>query len=186
MSVTVRTVGFGVLVGRSNQGKLAARLGLEDAFAEASGLPDGARQVVLLVEPPADAPLRGTDDDDLAALFEQLKDVVQQTQDAVEHFQSVETDGATMAVLLPADAALGRANASLAGALTDGLMSFFRTIAIELLKDAISVNVVFYDSLDDEDAAAVGALLDAYRNAPSITGQETYTGRGPNLGKVKP
>ncbi|MBM9464396.1 hypothetical protein JL108_13125 [Aeromicrobium sp. YIM 150415] len=186
MSAAVRDVGFGVLVGPSNRGELAARLGLEDAFAGASWLPEGARQVVLLVESPADEPLVGTDEDDLAALFEHLKDVVHQVQETVGHFRSVGTEGATIAVLLPADAALGRANASLAGALTDGLMSFFRTIAIELRKEDISVNVVFYDSLDEEDAAVVGALLGAYRNALAITGQETYTGRGPNLGKVKP
>lgn len=168
---------------------LATLLGLEaGALANTADI-DARLQTVILVRTPALQPFSTTDDHDLEsveATFVTFVHALQRATRAVRERHEGESHH-SIAVLVPSGAALGAPNSVLPSLLVGAVLSFTRTIAIELKKDAITVNTVLYSDLTDSaEAHTISTLLETYRTAATLTGQETYTSSGPNLGRIKP
>jgi NAD(P)-dependent dehydrogenase (short-subunit alcohol dehydrogenase family) len=83
-------------------------------------------------------------------------------------------------------AASGYAGAS---AVTNGVLSMARTLAIELARDSVTVNVLAIDTVVGTElrgalAAQLSALLGP--GGQHITGQEIYLTAGSDLGRLRP
>ncbi|MGB3481084.1 MAG: hypothetical protein WBB07_02550 [Mycobacterium sp.] len=100
------------------------------------------------------------------------------------HWPSVVEHAGRIVVLAPALAALGDADKPLDAAVTGGLISLVRSLAIELERHGATANTILFDTAPDEPSVQVliTAVLD--EQARSITGQEIYAGAG--LGKLRP
>ena len=169
---------------------LANRLGLEaGSLATVADIDAARQQTVILVRPPAPQPFSSTTDHDLEAVeatFVAFVHALQRATIAVRENRESESHH-SIAILIPSDAALGTRDAVLPSMLVGAVLSFTRTMAIELKKDAITANSVLYGNLDDDaEASTISTLLETYRAATTLTGQETYTSSGPNLGRIKP
>lgn len=177
-----------VALGDNDLSGLAARLGLESEALADTAECVARQQTAILVRPPAAKPFSSTSDHDLQsveALFFALVHVLQRI--TLDVRDGREDAHHSVAILVPSDVALGTRNAVLPALLTGAVLSFVRTIAIELKKDAITVNTILYGDLDDQaEASSICSLLETYRVATTLTGQETYTASGPNLGRIKP
>lgn len=105
-------------------------------------------------------------------------------QAAQHHWPSVVEHAGRIIVLAPALAALGDADRPLDAAVTGGLLSLVRSLAIELERHGATANTILFDETPEEPAVRVmiTALLD--EQARSITGQEIYAGA--SLGKLRP
>ena len=168
---------------------LASRLGLEaGSLANVADI-DARHQTVILVRPPAPQTFSSTTDHDLEAVeatFVAFVHALQRATIAVRENRESESHH-SIAILIPSDAALGTRDAVLPSMLVGAVLSFTRTMAIELKKDAITANSVLYGNLDDDaEASTISTLLETFRTATTLTGQETYTFSGPNLGRIKP
>lgn len=143
-------------------------------------------QICLRIVPPAAQPFEDCDDDRLGDLEGLLVDVVHAVQGAREVL-TASSNGRSIVVLLPADVHLGEPGDVLAGALCGAVTSFCRTAAIELRKDALSVNVVFHGAGSEAEVSATNALLDTlFVGGVTLTGQEIYAApEGPNLGRIR-
>ena len=146
-------------------------------------------------EPPADAlelvypghaaPQALVSDGAQAAVVQPLMTAfatVQQHWAAITAAQS----GGRVVVLAPASAALGDPDRPLDAAVVGGLISFVRSVAIELQRHGGTANIVFFDRLPDEPAvqAMVATLL--ADTTSSVTGQEIYLAGGSSLGRLHP
>ena len=84
----------------------------------------------------------------------------------------------------PLMAATGCAAAS---AVTNGVLSMARTLAIELARDAVTVNVIALDAADPAVPALTGVLAGLLGpGGEAVTGQETYLTAGTDLGRLRP
>jgi hypothetical protein len=62
-----------------------------------------------------------------------------------------------------------------------------RTLAIELARDAVTVNVVALDAADPAVPALAGVLAGLLGpGGEAVTGQETYLTAGTDLGRLRP
>ncbi|EME56241.1 hypothetical protein G352_22171 [Rhodococcus ruber BKS 20-38] len=175
-----------ITVGDETPSTLTAQLGLDTSTVAGASDLGATRQVVILIPPAAPTPFSSTTDDDLSAVDRTFVTVVHTLQHATRTFREQGDPVRSIVILLPAKAALGERNCVLPSMLAGAVLSFARTIAIELKKDAITVNTVLYGGLDDAEVCTIHALLETYRTATTLTGQETYTASGPNLGRIKP
>jgi NAD(P)-dependent dehydrogenase (short-subunit alcohol dehydrogenase family) len=74
-----------------------------------------------------------------------------------------------------------------ASAVTNGVLSMARTLAIELGRDAITVNAVALDATDPAVPALSGVLAGLLGpGADAVTGQEVYLTAGTDLGRLRP
>jgi hypothetical protein len=93
-------------------------------------------------------------------------------------------------VLIPAAAAMGDPQQPRASALAGGLLSMFRTFALEFRKGGTSANALMYELANGEVAggdalaATVGALVG--QSAAHITGQEVFAWSGQDSGRLRP
>jgi hypothetical protein len=92
--------------------------------------------------------------------------------------------------LLPAAAAMGDPADSGTSALCGGMLSFVRTLALELRKLDMTVNAVFFESRDGnpEHAGELAALLQTLggQAGHAITGQAIYACAGCDAGRLHP
>lgn len=110
--------------------------------------------------------------------------LVRQLQEALPALQHP----ASLAILLPTGPTMGDRDSALASAVCGGALSMARTWAIELQRDGIGVNCLMYEIGDSGlvDSAALAVQLQALWTAPSITGQQVFTGSGTDLGRLHP
>jgi len=154
--------------------------------------------VVATVPPPA--PLQELSDihlsNDVAAALAAVLAWVQQALDTMSE------GGGRLVFLLPYAPLLGAPGCVAPSAVTNGVLSMARTLAIELARDQISVNVLAIDDnrLLDEGlhergdvgrdgvagvlATQLAALLGP--DGGEITGQEIYLTAGSDLGRLHP
>jgi NAD(P)-dependent dehydrogenase (short-subunit alcohol dehydrogenase family) len=172
-AVGVRVVGDGALAP-------ALRAALEDAGTVAPGV--AAACVVPAV--PAPAPLAAWTD---ARLATEVGDVL----DAVLADVRGELDrlrgGGRLVVVLPHTPLMAAPGLAAASAVTNGVLSMARTLAIELGRDAITVNVVALDAADPAVPALAGGLAGLLGpGGEAVTGQEIYLTAGTDLGRLRP
>ena len=150
--------------------------------------------------PPADAPAssvvvlvyRGADGDptlDTADLERAVVDPLMTAFSAVQHHWTAITEArhrGRVVILAPASAALGDPLRPLDCAVTGALISFVRSVAIELQRHGGAANAVFYDT--DPNEPAVTELIAALtaEHAAAVTGQEIYAANGTDLGRLHP
>ena len=89
-------------------------------------------------------------------------------------------------VVAPAAAALGDPDRPLDAAVVGGLISFVRSIAIELQRCGATAHILFFDETPHDPAvqAMIATLVDP--TSSSATGQEIYLAGGATLGKLLP
>ncbi|MFC9761799.1 hypothetical protein [Rhodococcus jostii] len=150
--------------------------------------------------PPADAPAssvvvlvyRGAEGDptlDTADLERAVVDPLMAAFSAVQHHWTAITEArhrGRVVVLAPASAALGDPLRPLDCAVSGALISFVRSVAIELQRHGGAANAVFYDT--DPNEPAVSELIAALtaEHAAAVTGQEIYAANGTDLGRLHP
>ncbi|MET0455747.1 MAG: hypothetical protein ABW137_28225 [Mycobacterium sp.] len=89
-------------------------------------------------------------------------------------------------VVAPASAALGDPDRPLDAAVVGGLISFVRSVAIELQRHGATAHILFFDETPDDPA--VQAMIDTLVADVSgtVTGQEIYLAGGAALGRAHP
>lgn len=138
----------------------------------------------LVPRVPDAAPLAELTDERLAA---DVGDVLAAVLAAVQHTLPALRGGGRLVVVLPHVPLMGAAGFGAAAAVAGGVLSLSRTLAIELARDAITVNVVALDAARPAEAALAGhlaALLGP--GGEAVTGQETYLTAGADLGRLRP
>ena len=114
-----------------------------------------------------------------------LTDLVIGFQTAVKRMLEHHSGG-RIVLVVPAEHALGQAGDAAAGALAGGIISMCRTLAMELKRKSIAVNVVFAD-IDGDVPAALKPQLDLLLSLDSwMTGQEIWVGAGLEMGRNRP
>lgn len=136
---------------------------------------------VLVPRVPATAPIAELTDDRLGGEVADPLDAV------LADVQAVLGDVDRIVFVLPHDPLLGVAGGTAASAVANGVLSMARTLAIELARDRVTVNVVALDpagaavvALADQLAVLTGEAGDA------VTGQEIYLTAGTDLGRLRP
>lgn len=123
------------------------------------------------------------------AVAEALTDAFEEIQRYVRANTSSKRSGHIVA-LLPAEAGMGDPRDSGASALAGGMLSMFRTLALELKKLGMTANVVLYEHVDGriagaEDVASAISMLIKQRSG-AITGQEIFAFAGQDAGRLRP
>ena len=98
--------------------------------------------------------------------------------------------GGHVLALLPSAAAIGDPLDTPTSAVTGGMLSLLRTLALELRKLDMTVNTILYDEVNGEivhmgDVVALLATLAAQAHG-AITGQEIYACNGNDAGRLHP
>jgi len=165
-TVTVR--GDGAVAGR-----------VRDALARVRPTVPGA---VLVPAVPDLRPLDDLDDECLATDVGDALDAV------LADVRAVLADPLRRLVLvLPSAPLMATAGGAAASAVTNGVLSMARTLAIELAREDVTVNVVAVDP----EACAVAALAAQLGvllgdGGDAVTGQEIYLTSGTDLGRIRP
>ncbi|MFD7011131.1 hypothetical protein [Rhodococcus jostii] len=150
--------------------------------------------------PPADAPAssvvvlvyRGAEGDptlDTADLERAVVDPLMTAFSAVQHHWAAITEArhrGRVVVLAPASAALGDPLRPLDCAVTGALISFVRSVAIEVQRHGGAANAVFYDTDPNEPAVTELIATLTAEHAAAVTGQEIYAANGTDLGRLHP
>jgi len=150
--------------------------------------------------PPADAPAssvvvlvyRGAEGDptlDTADLERAVVDPLMTAFSAVQHHWTAITEArhrGRVVILAPASAALGDPLRPLDCAVTGALISFVRSVAIEVQRHGGAANAVFYDTDPNEPAVTELIATLTAEHAAAVTGQEIYAANGPDLGRLHP
>ncbi|OLL19965.1 MULTISPECIES: hypothetical protein [unclassified Rhodococcus (in: high G+C Gram-positive bacteria)] len=89
-------------------------------------------------------------------------------------------------VLAPASAALGDPLRPLDCAVTGALISFVRSVAIELQRHGGAANAIFFDTDPNEPAVTELIATVTAEHATAVTGQEIYAANGADLGRLHP
>ena len=150
--------------------------------------------------PPADAPAssvvvlvyRGAEGDptlDTADLERAVVDPLMTAFSAVQHHWTAITEArhrGRVVILAPASAALGDPLRPLDCAVTGALISFVRSVAIEVQRHGGAANAVFYDTDPNEPAVTELIATLTAEHAAAVTGQEIYAANGTDLGRLHP
>ncbi|WP_371881407.1 hypothetical protein [Caballeronia sp. S22] len=99
---------------------------------------------------------------------------------------SAEGRGGHIFGLVPANAAMGDPADCHGSALAGGMLSFWRTLALEVVKFRMTANIVLYGERTDwgDLAAMIHTLMS--QNQGTITGQEIYADAGRDGGRLHP
>ncbi|MFC9552268.1 hypothetical protein ACFTWF_15570 [Rhodococcus sp. NPDC056960] len=89
-------------------------------------------------------------------------------------------------VLAPVSAALGDPLRPLDCAVTGALISFVRSVAIELQRHDGSANAIFYETDPNEPAVTELVAALTAEHAAAVTGQEIFAANGTDLGRLHP
>ncbi|MDL5155605.1 hypothetical protein [Actinomycetospora termitidis] len=146
--------------------------------------PGLARAFCVVPRVPGPAPLSELDDERLdREVGDALVDTLEQVQGAVGAL----TAGGRLVLVLPHAPLMGLAHGAAASAVTNGVLSMARTLAIELARDGITVNVLAVDA-EAPSVRALAAELDALlvEGGADVTGQEISLTAGTDLGRLRP
>ena len=161
------------------EGALAA------AVAEAlTGVRAVAASACIVPPIPPGTPLAELSDERLAAdVGDTLDSVLVQVQQECDRLRG----GGRLVFVLPHAPLLGASGSVAAAAVAGGLLSMARTLAIELARDAVTVNTVAVDG-SSPGGSALSAQLGAFLGpgGETITGQEIYLTAGSDLGRLRP
>jgi NAD(P)-dependent dehydrogenase (short-subunit alcohol dehydrogenase family) len=137
--------------------------------------------VVLAV--PGPAPLAELTDERLAAdVGDVLDAVLAHVQDELDRLR-----GGRLVFVLPHGPLMAAPGSAAASAVTNGVLSMARTLAIELARDATTVNVVAVDAANPSVPALSGLLSGLLGpGGEAVTGQEVYLTAGTDLGRLRP
>ena len=118
---------------------------------------------------------------------EPLTDVLLAVQQALPGLRAA--GGGRLVFVLPVGPVMGEPSASASAAVVGGVLSMARTLAIELGRDGVTVNVVVVDPLRLDELGP--ALADQFaallgRGGAGLTGQEIYVTGGVELGRLRP
>ncbi len=124
-----------------------------------------------------------------STVAEALTDAFEEVQRYVRANTSSKRGGHVVA-LLPAEAGMGDPEDSGSSALAGGMLSMFRTLALELRKLGMTANVVLYEHADGrvagaEDVASAISML-IRQGSGTITGQEIFAFAGQDAGRLRP
>ena len=102
------------------------------------------------------------------------------------HWPAIVAHSGRVLVVAPASAALGDPQRPLDAAVTGGLISLVRSLAIELRRHGATANILFFRDSPEDPAlpTMIAALLD--ESAHAVTGQEIYAADDLGLGKLRP
>jgi NAD(P)-dependent dehydrogenase (short-subunit alcohol dehydrogenase family) len=147
---------------------------VEEALAEIRPV---ARAAVVVPAVPEPAPLAELTDERLAA------DVGDGLDAVLADVQAVLDGLHRLVFVLPATPLMGVPGGAGASAVANGVLSMARTLAIELARDEVTVNV-----LAVSDPAGLGPQLGALlgEGGEAVTGQEIYLSGGADLGRLRP
>jgi NAD(P)-dependent dehydrogenase (short-subunit alcohol dehydrogenase family) len=167
---TVRVVGGGALA-------VTVRAALDDVAPVAP-------TACVVPAVPAPAPLAALTDERLAAdVGDVLDAVVAHVRDELDRLRG----GGRLVFVLPHTPLMAAPGCAAASAVTNGVLSMARTLAIELARDAIAVNVVVLDAADPAVPALSGLLSGLLGpGGTAVTGQEIYLTSGTDLGRLRP
>jgi len=117
------------------------------------------------------------------------------TKAAINHFEKTSTAGRLVS-LVPGDAAMGDPTSLIHSAIAGGMLSLFRTVALELRKTSMTANTIMYAPSKDPvsakeemiDAHGITVLINALLSVDShgINGQEIYSLGGADVGRLHP
>jgi NAD(P)-dependent dehydrogenase (short-subunit alcohol dehydrogenase family) len=133
---------------------------------------------------PGPALLAELDDDRLdREVGDALAAVLDDVQRAVATFAA----GGRLVFVLPHAPLLGTTDGAAASAVTNGVLSMARTLAIELARDGVTVNVIAVDGDGPSERALAAELAVLLGDAGGdVTGQEIYLTAGTDLGRLRP
>ncbi|ALE73543.1 hypothetical protein AD006_19360 [Pseudonocardia sp. EC080610-09] len=151
---------------------------VRDALARAR---PAASVAVVVPRVPATIPLAELTDD-------RLDEEVAGPLDAVlADVQAVLGEVDRLVFVLPHTPLMAVAGGAAASAVANGILSMARTLAIELARDRVSVNVVALDPAAPAVAALAAQLtVLAGEGGDAVTGQEIYLTAGTDLGRLRP
>jgi NAD(P)-dependent dehydrogenase (short-subunit alcohol dehydrogenase family) len=133
---------------------------------------------------PQPAPLADLDDERLdREVGDALVAVLQEVQHGVAAFGGP----GRLVVVLPHAPLLGVTDGAGASAVTNGVLSMARTLAVELARDDVTVNVLALDAVAPSVRALTAGLEALLGDAGAdVTGQEIYLTAGTDLGRLRP
>jgi NAD(P)-dependent dehydrogenase (short-subunit alcohol dehydrogenase family) len=151
----------------------------------AAAVQPSAPAVCVVPRIPARAPLAELSD---ARLSEEIGDALDETLAAVQR-ELAFLRGGRLVFVLPSGPLMAASGYAGASAVTNGVLSMARTLAIELARDSVTVNVLAIDTVVGTElrgalAAQLSALLGP--GGQHITGQEIYLTAGSDLGRLRP
>lgn len=159
---------------------------LAPAVREALGrvAPGLAPACCVVPRVPGPAPLAALDED---RLDREVGDGLAAALDDVQRAAAAFAAGGRLVFVLPHAPLLGTAAGAGASAVTNGVLSMARTLAIELARDGVTVNVVAVDGGRPSVRALAAALEVLLGDAGGdVTGQEIYLTAGTDLGRSRP
>jgi NAD(P)-dependent dehydrogenase (short-subunit alcohol dehydrogenase family) len=138
---------------------------------------------VVVPAVPSPAPLEALTDEALAAVGDALDAVLAHVQHELGRLRG----GGRLVFVLPHTPLMAAPGCAGASAVTNGVLSMARTLAIELARDAITVNVVALDAAEPAVPALTGVLAGLLGpGGEAVTGQEVYLTAGTDLGRLRP
>jgi NAD(P)-dependent dehydrogenase (short-subunit alcohol dehydrogenase family) len=158
------------------------------ATVDLAGAPESAQagapaQAVLLIYPGAQMPQALDSDLYESSVIRPLMTAFAAVQ---HHWASIAGACGRVIVLAPATAALGDPERPLDAAVVGGLISFVRSVAIELHRHGATAHILLFDHSPNEPA--VQAMIETLvaKDSCSVTGQEIYLANDTSLGKLHP
>ncbi len=149
-----------------------------------TGLVPSAPATCVVAGVPPRAPLAELSDARLTVeIGDPLEEVLGAVQDELAHLQPA----GRLVFVLPAAPLMAVTGGAAGSAVAGGVLSIARTLAIELARESVTVNVVAVDA----DCAATSALTAQLTTllgpgGEQITGQEIYLTAGSDLGRLRP
>ncbi|WP_433028292.1 hypothetical protein [Actinomycetospora sp. CA-053990] len=159
---------------------------LTPAVREALGgvAPGIATACCVVPRVPGPAPLAALDDE---RLHHDVGNALAAVLDHVQRAAASFTAGGRLVFVLPHAPLLGTIDGAAASAVTNGVLSMARTLAIELARDGVTVNVIAVDEAGPSVRAIAAELEVLLGDAgEDITGQEIYLTAGTDLGRLRP
>jgi len=155
----------------------------------AAGVEPLAPAVCVVPRIPGWAPLAEVSDAWLEAeVGDALDEVLATVQQELDFLR-----GGRLVFVLPAAPLMGASGHAGASAVTNGVLSMARTLAIELARDSMTVNVLAVNTSmePDVEGAAAGTLTGQLTTllgpgGEHVTGQEIYLTAGSDLGRLRP
>ncbi|GAA4936943.1 hypothetical protein EV188_11454 [Actinomycetospora succinea] len=146
--------------------------------------PGLARAFCVVPAVPDPAPLTDLDD---GRLDREVGDALAATLAHVQQAAATFAGGGRLVVVLPHAPLLGTTRGAAASAVTNGVLSMARTLALELARDRVTVNVLAVDA-DAPSVRALAAELEALLGdaGADVTGQEISLTAGAGLGRLRP
>lgn len=139
------------------------------------------RVAVLVPRVPATTPLAELTDDRLDGEVADPLDAV------LADVQAVLGEVDRLVFVLPHGPLMAVTGGTAASAVANGVLSMARTLAIELARDRVTVNVVALDPAAPAVAALAGQLaVLTGEGGDAVTGQEIYLTAGTDLGRLRP